>query len=86
MSFSIPVLEGRNIYITAYCVVDRVLDTAEAVKDRNIVAKKDVTGVIVCKGVMLEQLGKFKEGLGRLVYMPPLSRNGANEQSQRAGY
>ena len=30
---------GGRKYITAYYVVDRVLDTAEAVKDKNIVAK-----------------------------------------------
>jgi len=30
---------GGKKYITAYYVVDRVLDTAEAIKDRNIVAK-----------------------------------------------
>jgi len=30
---------GGRKYITAYYVVDRVLDTAEAVKDRNIIAK-----------------------------------------------
>ena len=30
---------GEKKYITAYYVVDRVLDTAEVIKDRNIVAK-----------------------------------------------
>jgi hypothetical protein len=45
-------------YITAYYVVDRVLDTPEAVKDRNIVAKYKNPHIV---DFLDPEKGKYKE-------------------------